>query len=70
MAIHFTKEYIEYEEKVKHLKETSREAKKLCQVLEDFFAGKTTRSQVNKAIKKVKILTEEDEKLWGRQINF
>jgi len=57
MALIISKQAIEYEKKLKHYKDTSIEAKNLVQVLEDFLDGKTTRSQLNKALKKVKYLT-------------
>lgn len=60
MAIIFSKESIEYDKKQKRYKDISVEAKNLVQVLEDFLNGKTTRSQLNKALKKVKYLMMED----------
>lgn len=60
MAIIFSKEVIEYYKKQKRYKDISVEAKNLVQVLEDFLNGKTTRSQLNKALKKVKYLMMED----------
>ena len=60
MAIIFSKNAIEYEKKLRHLRDTSVEAKNLVQVLENFLDGKTTRSQLNKALKKVKYLTMKD----------
>lgn len=57
MAIIISKEAIEYDKKFKHYKDTSIEAKNLVQVLENYLNGKATRSQLNKAVKKVKYLT-------------
>ena len=60
MAIIFSKEAIVYYKNQKRYKDISVEAKNLVQVLENFLNGKTTRSQLNKALKKVKYLTMED----------
>lgn len=60
MAILFSKEAIEFENKLKHYRDTSIEAKNLVRVLENYLDGKTTRSQLNKALKKVKYLTMQD----------
>ena len=60
MPIIISKQAIEYDKKLKHYKDISIEAKNLAQVLEDFLNGRTTRSQLNKALKKVKYLTMED----------
>ena len=57
MAFIIPKEVVEHDKKLKHYKNISVEAKNLVQTLEDFFDGKTTRSQLNKAMKKVKYLT-------------
>lgn len=54
MAVFLTKEFIEHSKMVENLKKASEEATKLCDVVEDFLAGKTTRSQLNKEIKKVR----------------
>lgn len=59
MAILFTKEDIEYSERQRRLLEIRDEASKLCEVVESYLEGKTTRSQLNKALKKVKYLMEE-----------
>jgi len=60
MALIISKQAIEYEKKLKHYRDISIEAKNLVQVLEDFLDGKTTRSQLNKALKRVKYLTIKD----------
>ncbi len=60
MALIISKQAIEYEKELKHYRDTSIEAKNLVQVLEEFLDGKTTRSQLNKALKKVKYLTIKD----------
>lgn len=60
MALIISKQAIEYEKKLKQYRDTSIEAKNLVKVLEDFLDGKTTRSQLNKALKKVKYLTIKD----------
>lgn len=60
MAIIISKQAIEYDKKLKHYKDISVEAKNLVQVLEGFFDGKTTRSQLNKTLKKVKYLMVKD----------
>lgn len=61
MAIIISKQAIDYDKKLQHYKDISVEAKNLVQTLEGFFDGKTTRSQLNKALKKVKyFLTKED----------
>lgn len=60
MALIISKTGIEYEKKLKHYRDISIEAKNLVKVLEDFLDGKTTRSQLNKALKKVKYLTIKD----------
>ena len=60
MAIIISKQAIEYDKKLKHYRDISIEAKNLAQVLEDFLDGRTTRSQLNKALKKVMYLTMED----------
>ena len=48
------------DKRLQHYRDTSIEAKNLVQVLEDFLNGRTTRSQLNKALKKVKYLTSKD----------
>lgn len=60
MAILFDKEFIERNNKLKHFREVNAEAKNLVRVIEAFLSGDTTRSQLNKAINKVKILTEKE----------
>ena len=60
MSMIISKQAIEYDKKLKHYKDISVEAKNLVQVLEAFLDGKITRSQLNKALKKVKYLTMED----------
>ena len=60
MAILISQEAIEHDKKLKHYRDTSIEAKNLVKVLEDYLNRKTTRSQLNKALKKVKYLTKED----------
>ena len=55
-----TEEQIRLDNKLKHLRDTSEEAKNLCRALRDYWAGKTTRSQLNKALKKVEYLTAQD----------
>lgn len=60
MAFIISKEVIEHYEKFQHYKNISVEAKNLVQVLENYLNGKTTRSQLNKALKKVKYLTSKE----------
>ena len=60
MAIIISKQAIDYDKKLKHYKDITVEAKNLVQAIEGFFDGKTTRSQLNKALKKVKYLTAKD----------
>lgn len=60
MAIIFSQKAIEYEKKLKKYRDISIEAKNLVKVLEDYLNGETTRSQLNKALKKVKYLTIKD----------
>ena len=60
MAFIIPKEVVEHDMKFRHYKDISNEAKNLVQTLEDFFDGKTTRSQLNKAMKKVKYLTTKE----------
>lgn len=60
MAIIISKQAIDYDKKLKHYKDISVEAQHLVQALEGFLDGKTTRSQLNKALKKVKYLTAKD----------
>lgn len=59
MAIIISNKMID-DKRLQHYRDTSREAKNLVQVLEDFLNGRTTRSQLNKALKKVKYLTSKD----------
>lgn len=60
MAIIISKEIIERDRRLKHYKDISNEAKNLITTLEDYLEGKTTRSQLNKAMKKVKYLTTKE----------
>ena len=60
MAFFIPKEVIEYDKKLKHYRDISIEAKNLVRVLEDYLNEKNTRSQLNKALKKVKYLTMQD----------
>ena len=60
MAIIISKQAIEYDKKLKQYKNISVEAKNLVRVLEDYLNGETTRSQLNKALKKVKYLTTKE----------
>lgn len=60
MAFIISKEIIERDRMLKHYKDISNEAKNLITTLEDFLEGKTTRSQLNKAMKKVKYLTSKE----------
>lgn len=59
MAIIISNKMID-DKRLQHYRDTSIEAKNLVQVLEDFLNGRTTRSQLNKALKKVKYLTSKD----------
>ena len=59
MAFIISKEVIEHYENFQHYKNISVEAKNLVQVVENYLNGKTTRSQLNKALKKVKYLTSK-----------
>lgn len=62
MAIIISKDIIERDRRLKHYKDISDEAKNLITTLEDFLEGKTTRSQLNKTMKKVKyLMTKENE---------
>ena len=60
MAFIISKEVIEHYENFQHYKNISVEAKNLVQVVENYLNGKTTRSQLNKALKKVKYLTSKE----------
>ncbi len=60
MAFIIPKEVIERDKRLEHYRNISVEAKNLVQVLEDYLNEKTTRSQLNKALKKVKCLTSKD----------
>ena len=60
MAFIISEEVIERDKKLQHHKDVSDGAKNLVQVLEDYLNGKATRSQLNKALKKVKYLTAKD----------
>lgn len=59
MAI-LLKEIIERDKMLNHYKDISNEAKNLVTTIEDFLEGKTTRSQLNKVMKKVKNLTSKE----------
>lgn len=59
MAIIITKDIIERDKELRHYREVSIAAKELVKILEDFLDNKTTRSQLNKALKKVKYLNED-----------
>lgn len=52
MAILIPKKVIEYDNEIQHLRIISKEAMNLVQILEDYLDSKTTRSQLNKALKK------------------
>lgn len=56
MAILLSKEFIKHEKMVENLKNTCAEAKNLCDVVDSFLVGKTTRSQLNKELKKVRYM--------------
>lgn len=60
MAFIIPKEVIERDKRLEHYRSISIEAKNLVQVVEDYLDEKTTRSQLNKALKKVKYLTSKD----------
>lgn len=60
MAFIISKEIIERDRMLKHYKDISNETKNLIKTLEDFLEGKTTRSQLNKAMKRVKYLTSKE----------
>ena len=63
MAFIISKEIIERDRKLKHYKDISNEAKNLVQALEGFFNGETTRSQLNKVMKRVKYLTTKEQRI-------
>ena len=60
MAFIIPKEVIERDKKRQHYKDVIDGAKNLVQVLEDYLNEKTTRSKLNKALKKVKYLTSKE----------
>lgn len=59
MALIISKDIIERDKELQHYREVSIAAKNLVKILEDFLDNKTTRSQLNKALKKVKYLMED-----------